>query len=61
MKINLKSFRNDSISLNEMMTVQGGGSGECAGGATQSCCGITRSQGADLENNSNDTIERVWK
>lgn len=23
MKINLKSFRNDSISLNEMMTVQG--------------------------------------
>ena len=44
-----------------MMTVQGGGSGECAGGATQSCCGITRSQGADRENNSNDTIERVWK
>lgn len=60
MKINLHSFRNDSISLGEMMTVQGG-SGECGGGATQSCCGTSRSQGSDRENNSNDTIEHVWK
>lgn len=60
MKINLQSFKNDNISLSEMMTVQGG-SGGCEGGATQSCCGTTRSQGSDRESNSNDTIEHVWK
>ncbi len=60
MKINLQSFRNDSISLSEMMTVRGG-SGECDEEATQSCCGTTRSQGSDRENNSNDSIEHVWK
>lgn len=60
MKINLNSFKSDSISLYEMMTVQGG-SGQCDGGATQSCCSITKSQGTDRENNSNDTVEHVWK